>query len=262
MGQAGQHGVLLRLEFLAGGEAILDVDRLAQRVLLGQQESGQRTPARQLIDLGCQWRRPVHQHTIAQLRGGKTCQRHPRCLPVGIEQGFDLRQFLGQQFVQGRANGRLRIVEISDRAPLFAPRQHGGEQVDQARRIVVHPGQHRRRRPRHARQASVLVIEMVEGAPRCLAVMAAGVLHRRRLGAKARQQGHLPRQAGAQGIDGGQAQTPRLLLDGQSRCAERASAARARSKVTRLCGASGGTPCARAPGFRRCGCASRRPPCW
>jgi hypothetical protein len=92
------------------------------------------------------------------------------------------------------------------------------------------------------RGIGVSVIEMVERAPRCFAVMAAGVLHRRRLGAKARQQRHLPRQPGAQGVDGGQAQAPRLLLDGQSRCAERASAARARSKVTRLCGASGGTP--------------------
>jgi hypothetical protein len=107
----------------------------------------------------------------------------------------------------------LRIIEFSDRAPLFAPRQHGGEQVDQARRIVVHPGQHHG----HGlgmRGIGVNVIEMVEGAPRCFAVMAAGILHRRRLGAEARQQGHLPRQAGAQGIDGGEAQTPRLLLDG------------------------------------------------
>ena len=218
--QRGEHGVLLCLEFLTGGKTVFYIHGLARRVVLRQQEGGQRAPARQVGDDGGQRRVPPGQRVgrirAARLRGGEARQRHPRRLPGGIERQRGMRELLAEYVLQRRGDFGLRIVErdrgVQQRAPLFAPRQHCHQQLDQARRVVVHPGQ------RRGHRGGVLltigaVFEMFQRAPRRLAVVPAGIFHRRRLGAEARQQRHLPRQSGAEGIDGGQAQAPRLRFD-------------------------------------------------
>ncbi len=115
--------------------------------------------------------------------------------------------------MQRFADGRPGIVEPGDLAPLLASRQHCGQQARQARHIVVEMGERDGDRPGMFPGPVAGSFEMIQRPPRGFLVMSSGLLRHGRLRAETRQEGHLPRQAGTQRVDGGQAQAPWLGFD-------------------------------------------------
>jgi hypothetical protein len=148
----------------------------------------------------------------AEVRRGEARQRHPLRLPGGVQRLRRGGEFLVEHFLQRRADRRLGIIERRNGAPLFAPRQHRHQEPDQAFRVVVGPGQGRRHGGR-VFGACGAVLQVLQRTARGFAVVPACILDRPRLRAEARQQGHLACQPGAQRVDGGQTQAPRLRLD-------------------------------------------------
>ena len=136
-GQPFQHGVLLRLEWIARRESIFHRHRLARLVLLRQQQFGQRAPARQFPGVRHQSLCPVAQQTATQIIRSKARQRHPLALPCVVQHIGDQCQFLADHVIKCLADRRLGVVEARNLPPLFAPRQHVGKQSGQPRHIVI-----------------------------------------------------------------------------------------------------------------------------
>ena len=109
--QRGKHGVLLRFDLPAGGEAVLDVDRLARGIVERQQEGGQRAPARQILTLRGQGTVPVGERAFPQVGRGKTRQRHPWRLPGRAQRLHRAGEFLSKHLFQRRGDRRFRMIK-------------------------------------------------------------------------------------------------------------------------------------------------------
>jgi len=206
-----KHGLLLVGECLVGREADALVDCLAQRAGAGQRQVRHRLPWPQVGD-GCapkevplgdgQRQIPVEngiQHP-GYVGGGATGQRPQQRLKAGIEQVADDGQIALDQRREARLDLGLHRPALDARGvvqPLVAPSEHGDQQGFQAAGIVVHEGQ------RCGDDVGVRCfgLDHFQRAARRRRIMRCGILGDARLATEAAEVGHLPGQAGAQGID-------------------------------------------------------------
>ena len=216
-GNAGQvcdqfgHRLLLLGEFLAGREADVLVQRLAESPFAGQQQPGQLPPRRHVRDIAVQRFAPVEQQIEAarHVDRSKADQRHQPRLPAGIEQPSEMRQIA---FDQRRETGLDLVAHDATvdpcgmLQPLVAPAEHGDQQAFQPAGVVIHEGQ-RRSDNLAVRRLRLDHFQRMPGGRR---VVRLGVVGNPGLRAEARQEGHLPGQAGAQRIQRGDAQAARM----------------------------------------------------
>ena len=79
---------------------------------------------------------------LQRVRGGPARSRLQRRLPAGGQQRHEAAQFVVDQVAQ-RGLGLLQVgALVAQRQPGFAPRQHGLQQLAQARRLVVEALEH------------------------------------------------------------------------------------------------------------------------
>jgi hypothetical protein len=143
--QRGEHGVLLRLEFLAGGESRSSpspscaVSSCVSRKAASARQRGSSS----LCAAAARSSRPAdRRHPGAPRQSAPAASTAPARPARGSGACCEL---LVQHFLQRHADRRFRMIErgagLQQRAPLFAPRQHRHQQADQALGVVVHPGQ-------------------------------------------------------------------------------------------------------------------------
>ena len=180
--------LLPRLRGFAGRKTLILGQPLPPALVFSEEYEGQRHPGFDII--GKMALSKITQHVIGQRMNFRMQLRRDRgtqtpycgCADV-LQRRFQLITIKAPQYLA---------------QPLIAARQHVGQQGLGARHIVIEMRQH----VFHICRCGTVAVHQRNGRPRRFLMQAGCVFHRFRLRAKLRQHRHLPRQAGAQGIDG------------------------------------------------------------